>query len=180
MRQVRAFFRRRTWIFQLGTAREGLSRGEDVAGGRCFYVLRWGEISELLLSDGGEAKRRLAWEASRGGTAPMGCLSFDGTSAAGSWYVCVYIPCISMPLPMCMRQRHQLNHILLQVTDKLLKDFFNHPVKLIKNCECIMHEKFDNNRSSTYGDYLPNKNWDVRQTDGQTDRRKRETYYFVL
>ena len=31
--------------------------------------------------------------------------------------------------------------------------------------------QFDNNRPSTFGDYLSNTNWDGRQTDRQTDRQ---------
>ena len=32
-----------------------------------------------------------------------------------------------------------------------------------------VHTKFDNNRSSSFGDPLPNKNPDRRETDRQTD-----------
>ena len=41
-----------------------------------------------------------------------------------------------------------------------------------------VHTKFDNKRSSSFGDYLPNKN--LETADRQTDRRKRETYFFVV
>ena len=51
-----------------------------------------------------------------------------------------------------------------------------------------INTKFDNYWPSTFGDSLSNKNrdgrradkWTDRQIDGQTDIRKRETYFFVL
>ena len=42
-----------------------------------------------------------------------------------------------------------------------------------------INTKFDNNWPSTFEDYLSDKNLG-RETDGQTDRRKEETYFFVL
>ena len=34
---------------------------------------------------------------------------------------------------------------------------------------CLVHIKFDNNRSNSFGDYLSNKHSDRRQTDRQTE-----------